>query len=228
MTVPVTNQGMDFNPLKMWEPTNLENNEMEKFRLYVNQKHSLSLANYSDLWQWSVDEIGDFWTAVWEYTNVISSTPHSGPVVDGSVPMDVFPAWFGSARLNFAENALWCKDPSKTAIIATGELQETPTRISYAQLYTRVRQCAKAMRKAGVVKGDRVAGYIANCPEAIIAMLAASSIGAIWSSTSPDFGTTGVLDRFSQIKPKLLFSINAVVYNGRPHDHVQKLRQVLE
>lgn len=103
--------------------------------------------------------------------------------------MDSFPTWFESARLNFAENALWCKDPSKTAIIATGELQSTPTRISYAELYARVRQCAKAMRKAGVVKGDRVAGYIANCPEAIIAMLAASSIGAIWSSTSPDFGT---------------------------------------
>lgn len=103
--------------------------------------------------------------------------------------MDVFPTWFESARLNFAENALWCKDPSKTAIIATGELQAEPTRISYAELYARVRQCAKAMRAHGVVKGDRVAGYIANCPEAIVAMLAASSIGAIWSSTSPDFGT---------------------------------------
>jgi len=103
--------------------------------------------------------------------------------------MDAFPAWFPTARLNYAENALWCKDPHKAAIIATGELQSTPTIISYAELYTKVRQCAKAMRKAGVVKGDRVAGYIANCPEAIIAMLAASSIGAIWSSTSPDFGT---------------------------------------
>jgi len=112
--------------------------------------------------------------------------------------MDAFPAWFESARLNFAENALWCKDPSKTAIIATGELQSTPTRISYAELYARVRQCAKAMRKAGVVKGDRVAGYIANCPEAIIAMLAASSIGAIWSSTSPDFGTIVRFPMFSQ------------------------------
>ncbi|KAG0353762.1 hypothetical protein BGZ54_002056, partial [Gamsiella multidivaricata] len=158
MPAPINNQGMDPNPRKMWEPTDLENKEMEKFRQFVNQKHSLSLTNYSDLWQWSVDEIEDFWTAVWEYTNVISSTPHSGPVVDGSGPMDNFPAWFGSARLNFAENALWCKDPTKTAIIATGELQSKPTRISYADLYTRVRQCAKAMRKAGVVQGDRVAG----------------------------------------------------------------------
>ncbi|KAF9175329.1 hypothetical protein BGX21_008798 [Mortierella sp. AD011] len=228
MTVSIANQGIDPNPRKMWEPTDLQSKEMEKFRVYVNQKYSLSLENYSDLWKWSVDEIGDFWTAVWEYTNVISSTPPTGPVVDAFVPMDVFPTWFESARLNFAENALWCKDPNKTAIIATGELQSTPTRISYAELYTKVRQCAKAMRSAGVVKGDRVAGYIANCPEAIIAMLAASSIGAIWSSTSPDFGTVGVLDRFSQIKPKLLFSINAVVYNGRPHDHIQKLSQVLE
>ncbi|KAI8346988.1 hypothetical protein B0O80DRAFT_392144 [Mortierella sp. GBAus27b] len=211
----------------MWEPTNIADKEMEKFRAYVNQKHSLTLATYDDLWQWSVDRIGDFWTAVWEYTNVIASTPPSGPAIDDSVPMDSFPAWYPSARLNFAENALWCKDANKTAIIATGELQ-APTTLSYAELYTKVRQCAKAMRQAGVVKGDRVAGYIANCPEAIIAMLAASSIGAIWSSTSPDFGTVGVLDRFSQIKPKLLFSVNAVVYNGRPHDHLQKLRQVLE
>ncbi|KAI1308708.1 hypothetical protein EDD11_004249 [Mortierella claussenii] len=227
--MPATiSHGMEPNPRKMWEPSNVDSKEMDKFRVYINQKHSLALETYDDLWQWSVDEIELFWTAVWEYTNIIASTPHSGPVVDGSLPMDAFPAWFSSARLNFAENALWCKDPLKTAIIATGELQETPTRISYADLYTRVRQCAKAMRKAGVVKGDRVAGYIANCPEAIIAMLAASSIGAIWSSTSPDFGTIGVLDRFSQIKPKLLFSVNAVVYNGRPHDHIQKLRQVLE
>ncbi|KAG0313812.1 hypothetical protein BGZ99_008578 [Dissophora globulifera] len=228
MTVPANNHGMDLTPRKMWEPSNVAATDMEKFRAMVNQKYSLTLADYDDLWQWSVDEIQDFWTAVWEYTQVIASTPPTGSVVDGSVSMDTFPEWFSSARLNFAENALWCKDPSKTAIIATGELQPEPTRISYAELYTLVRQCAKAMRNAGVVKGDRVAGYIANCPEAIIAMLAASSIGAIWSSTSPDFGTIGVLDRFSQIKPKLLFSVNAVVYNGRAHDHVQKLRQVLE
>ncbi|KAF9920104.1 hypothetical protein FBU30_010121 [Linnemannia zychae] len=191
MIATLANQGMDPNPRLMWKPSDPEKTEMNKFRVFVNKKHSLSL-------------------------------------LDGSVPMDTFPAWFPSARLNFAENALWCRDPTKTAIIATGELQSKPQRISYADLYTRVRQCAKAMRKAGVVKGDRVAGYIANCPEAIIAMLAASSIGAIWSSTSPDFGTIGVLDRFSQIKPKLLFSVNAVVYNGRPHDHIQKLNKVLE
>ncbi|KAG9320741.1 hypothetical protein KVV02_006884 [Mortierella alpina] len=228
MTVALNNQGMDPNPRKMWEPSDVESKEMEKFRVYINLKHSLALADYNELWQWSVDEIEHFWSAVWEYTNVISAIPHTGTVVESSVPMDAFPAWFGSARLNFAENALWCRDVNKTAIIATGELQDQPTRISYAELYTKVRQCAKAMRKAGVVKGDRVAGYIANCPEAVIAMLAASSIGAIWSSTSPDFGTVGVLDRFSQIKPKLLFSVNAVVYNGRPHDHIHKLRQVLE
>lgn len=228
MTTETSIQGMDPNPLLMWQPTDPESTEMNKFRVYVNNKHSLALQNYNDLWQWSVDEIELFWSAVWEYTNVVSSIPPSGPVVDGSLPMDAFPAWFPSARLNFAENALWCKDPTKTAIIATGELQSKPQRISYADLYSRVRQCAKAMRRAGVVKGDRIAGYIANCPEAIVAMLAASSIGAIWSSTSPDFGTIGVLDRFSQIKPKLLFSVNAVVYNGRPHDHIQKLNKVLE
>ncbi|KAF9436500.1 hypothetical protein BGZ76_003755 [Entomortierella beljakovae] len=189
MAIESNNQGMDPHPTKMWESSDKANQEMEKFRAFVNQKHSLSLENYSQLWEWSVEQIGEFWTAVWEYTNVVSSIPHVGPAVDGSVPMDTFPAWYESARLNYAENALWCKDPTKTAIIATGELQSVPTRLSYADLYSKVRQCAKAMRNAGVVKGDRVAGYISNCPEAIIAMLAASSIGAIWSSTSPDFGT---------------------------------------
>ncbi|KAG0239462.1 hypothetical protein BGW41_007644 [Actinomortierella wolfii] len=219
-------QGLNENPTKMWEPSDIESKEMTKFRLFVNQKHNLSLANYNELWKWSVDDVENFWADVWEYTKVISSSKFT-KVVDTTAPMDNFPVWFEGARLNYAENALWCRDANKTAIISTGELRET-TRISYAELYNLVLKTAKAMRAAGVQKGDRVAGYIANCPEAVIAMLAASSIGAIWSSTSPDFGTVGVLDRFSQIKPKLLFSVNAVVYNGRPHDHIQKLKTVLD
>ncbi|KAG0255077.1 hypothetical protein DFQ27_006471 [Actinomortierella ambigua] len=221
-------QGLNANPTKMWEPSNIESKEMTKFRIFVNQKHNLSLANYDDLWKWSVDDVENFWAAVWEYTKVISSTQWTNKVVETTGPMDNFPTWFEGARLNYAENALWCRDAHKTAIISTGELQATPKRLSYAALYEQVLKTAKAMRAAGVVKGDRVAGYIANCVEAVIAMLAAASIGAIWSSTSPDFGTVGVLDRFAQIRPKLLFSVNAVVYNGRPHDHVGKLKTVLE
>ncbi|KAI9024374.1 acetoacetate-CoA ligase [Phycomyces nitens] len=184
------------------------------------------LADYSELWKWSVTEIGAFWSTVWEYTDIISSQPAT-QVIDLAARMDSIPEWFKGARLNFAENLLWCRDPKKTAIIATGE-GHPPVEMSYAQLYDSVLQCAEAMKSIGVKTGDRVAAYIPNCSEAIVAMLAATSLGAIWSSTSPDFGTTGVLDRFSQIKPKILFSVNAVYYNGKTLDHTVKLNTVVK
>lgn len=129
-------------------------------------------------------------------------------------------------KLNFAENLLRYRD-DHTAIIATGE-NDTVTKLSYSELYTQVSKCALALREMGIVAGDRVAAYIPNCPEAVIIMLAATSIGAVWSSTSPDFGTTGVLERFAQVKPRVLFSVNAVVYNGKTHDHLGKLKSVVE
>ncbi|KAL0074979.1 acetoacetate-CoA ligase [Phycomyces blakesleeanus] len=199
---------------------------MDKFRKHVNSKYNLKLADYTELWKWSVTKIDAFWSTVWEYTGIISSQPAT-QVIDLSVRMDAIPEWFKGARLNFAENLLWCRDPKKIAIIAAGE-GHPPEPMSYEKLYENVLQCAEAMKSFGVKTGDRVAAYIPNCPEAIIAMLAATSLGAIWSSTSPDFGTTGVLDRFSQIKPKILFSVNAVYYNGKTLDHTVKLNTVVK
>ncbi|KAI8140548.1 acetoacetate-CoA ligase [Fennellomyces sp. T-0311] len=222
----MTQGALSVDPPCLWKPSHPEDTEMAKFRLHVNAKYSLKLANYQELWQWSVDNPPVFWTTVWEYTNVISSAPAT-QALDQSVPMDAVPEWFKGARLNFAENLLWCKSPDKVAIIVTGEGQGRRS-ITYAELYNQVLKCTMALKAHGVQKGDRVAAYIPNCAEAIVAMLATLSLGAIWSSTSPDFGATGVLDRFSQISPKILISVNGVVYNGKTLNHITKLKPVVD
>ncbi|CAO3642930.1 unnamed protein product [Cunninghamella echinulata] len=214
------------DPKCLWTPSHPEKTEMEKFKLAVNEKHNLKLENYQDLYEWSVTEPEAFWSLVWDKTGMISSNKGTS-VLDTSARMDSIPVWFKDARLNVAENMLWCRDANKTAIIATGEGHGKQF-ISYAELYQQVLKCAEAMKASGIKKGDRVAAYIPNCSEAIIAMLAATSLGAIWSSTSPDFGTTGVLDRFSQIQPKILFTVNAVYYNGKTLNHLPKVEPVIK
>ncbi|KAI0244194.1 hypothetical protein L0F63_007386, partial [Massospora cicadina] len=173
-----------------------------------------------------------FWASVWEYTNLISSLGWHGEVVDEKAKLSDLPTWFEGARLNFAENLLWCRSGEKVAIYATGEATQFTgqciRRITYKELYRQVGRVAGALRASGVNAGDRVVGYLPNGPEAVIAMLASASLGAIWSSTSPDFGASGVLDRFGQIEPKVLFSVNAIAYNGKVHSHLGKLRAVAE
>ncbi|KAJ3152306.1 hypothetical protein HDU89_001526 [Geranomyces variabilis] len=212
-------------PEMLWRPARPQDTHMEKFRAFVERKHSLSLENYAGLWKWSVDKYEDFWADVWEYCKIRASVPYER-VMEQGVPMDKIPKWFPGARLNFAEN-LMVRNDDHVALIGAGEGEET-TRVTYAELHEQVRACAASLRALGVKTGDRVAGYLPNCPETIIIFLAAVSLGAIWSSTSPDFGTTGVLERFSQIKPKVLFSVNAVVYNGKAHDHLEKLKEVVD
>lgn len=139
----------------------------------------MKLGNYQDLWKWSVDKPEVFWSEVWDYTNIISSNK-GHHVLDRSELMDNIPVWFKESRLNFAENLLWAKkDSEKVAIIATGEGHGRRS-ITYGQLYTDVLKFAEALKSLGVEKGDRVAAYIPNCAEVIVAMLATTSIGALW------------------------------------------------
>jgi len=166
---------------------------------------------------------------VWDFTGVVCSK-NADSVIDMNVNISLIPAWFSGSRLNYAENLLRYPDDSKTALYFATERKgadhiQTKT---FGQLRDRVARIAAALRKCGVVAGDRVVGYIPNCPEAIEAMAATAAIGAVWSSTSPDFGVSGVLDRFNQIKPKLVFSVEAVSYNMKTHDHISKLTQVVE
>jgi len=212
----------------LWKPQHIEIHSLTKLRLLINTKYDENLEDYHQLHAWSVQNYGLFWSEVWQFTGVISSV-ESDKAIDMTVPMNEIPEWFPGARLNYAENLLRYPDDSKVALYYTTErfgADGIKTK-TFGQLRERVRKIAASLKKLGVKKGDRVVGYIPNCPEAIEAMAATASIGAIWSSTSPDFGVSGVLDRFSQIQPKVVFSVEAVSYNMKTHDHLGKLSQVV-
>ena len=209
----------------MWKPSveQIERSQMFEFKEFINTRHGLNLGSYQDLHEWSVDNIHEFWAFAWEFFDIIHTQPYTQVVDDVSEMPGA--KWFTGARLNFAENLLRRRD-DKTALIFKGESQPV-RKLTYAELYSEVAKTAAALRTAGVEKGDRVAGFVPNMPESIIAMLATTSIGAIWSSSSPDFGIKGVLDRFSQIEPKVLFAANGYFYNGKFHDSLEKLKGIL-
>ena len=198
--------------------------QMNDYRLYVNDHFSLDLKDYFELYQWSIDHVADFWSSFADYSGIIFSKP-AEQIIDDPKKMPGA-KWFQGAQMNFAENLLRRRD-DKTAIIFRGEA-ELERRISYAKLYKEAHRIAEGLRKLGVKKGDRIAGFIPNMPEAIIAMLAASSIGAIWSSSSPDFGIKGVLDRFSQIEPKVVFAADGYFYKSKVFDSQEKLKGILD
>uniref|UniRef100_A0A672HU98 Acetoacetyl-CoA synthetase n=1 Tax=Salarias fasciatus TaxID=181472 RepID=A0A672HU98_SALFA len=213
---------MDMESKVLWYPDSKKNTQMDKFRMQVNKDCGLNLVNYSDLYQWSVDRYPEFWAQVWRFCGVVSSKPYE-EVVDASKRISDAPEWFRGARLNYAENLLKHADQDKVALYAARESKGEIVKVTFGELRRDVALFAAAMRKMGIQTGDRVVGYLPNGVHAVEAMLAAASIGAIWSSTSVDFGVNGVLDRFSQIQPKLIFSVAAVVYNGKTHDHMEKL-----
>ena len=212
------------NPV--WTPSQkqIDRSQMTKFIKYVNLSHHLSLKNYDDLYSWSIQDIPSFWETVWKFCDVKYSTPYS-EIVDDTSKMPGA-KWFTGSQLNYAENLLRFKD-SKPAIIFKGENQN-PSILTYHDLNEEVKKVAYALRNMGIVKGDRVAGFIPNMPEAVIAMLASASIGAIWSSSSPDFGIKGVLDRFAQIEPKVLFAADGYFYNGKRFNSLEKLEGILK
>ena len=210
----------------LWRPSEerIKNANITRFISFVNERHSLSISGYQRLYDWSIENREDFWAAVWEFGNVIASMPYEKVLEDS--PTMIGAKWFIGARLNYAENLLRFRD-NHVALVFKGEGLET-VRMTYAQLYDEVARLAVSLRQAGVVKGDRVAGYVPNMMHAVVAMLAAAGIGAIWSSCSPDFGIKGVLDRFGQIEPKILFTANGYYYNGKAHDSLDRIGGILK
>jgi acetoacetyl-CoA synthetase len=195
-----------------------------RFIDHVNATHTAALErDYFALHAWSLANPELFWSAVWEFCGVIASARGEAVLQDAHR----FPGarWFPGARLNFAENLLRYRD-DRTAIVAlleNGQRRE----LTFDQLYRRVTALAASLRAQGVVAGDRVAGCLPNIPEAVIAMLAATSIGAVWSSCSPDFGIDGVVDRFGQIAPKILLAADGYWYNGRACDSLERLSGIV-
>lgn len=209
----------------LWKPDPRKKTKIDEFRELINKKHCLQLGDYHELYKWSVEEYPSFWGAWWEYAKFVHSSPPT-QVVDPSLLITDIPRWFSGAKLNFAENLLRFRD-DRVAIYATGEGQPGITTITYQQLHKRVGMYARALKGCGVKCSDRVVGYMPNCPQTVESMLGTAAIGATWSSTSPDFGVTGVLERFTQIEPSVLFTVEAVVYNGKIHDHTAKVKKVV-
>ena len=209
----------------LWTPTqeSIDASQMEAFRKQVNCRFNIGLNDYHDLHQWSVTNISDFWKAIWGFMAIDFSTDFTC-VVDDESKMPCA-KWFLGAQFNFAQNLLRVRS-DKPAIHFKGEGQSLRT-ITYNELFELVEKVASSLRKIGVQKKDRVAGFMPNLPETIIAMLATTSIGAIWSSCSPDFGIKGVLDRFKQIEPKVLFTADGYIYNGEPFSSTDKLNSIV-
>ena len=210
----------------LWKPSEqqIKDTNMYRFLNIINEKYNQNFSGYAQLYDWSVENIPEFWATMWEFADIIASKPYDR-VIDDVTKMPGA-RWFEGARLNFAQNLLRYRD-DRAALIFKGEGRES-TRMTYAELYDEVARLARALKDAGVEVGDRVVGFMPNMPAAMIAMLAATSLGAAWSSCSPDFGIKGVLDRFGQIKPKVIFTANGYSFKGKNIDSLERIADILK
>ena len=215
---------MTNSPAILWQPSKerIARSNISAFIKLVNKRWQAGVADSTALYAWSVSQPEQFWTSVWDFCGVIAERRGERVLVDG----DKMPGarWFPDTRLNFAENLLRRRDDA-TAIVFWGE-NKVRRDMSFADVYDAVSRTAQAMAAAGVREGDRIAAFMPNMPETIIFMLATASLGAIWSSCSPDFGTQGVLDRFGQIEPTILFAVEGYHYNGKTIDTLPRIEQI--
>ncbi len=210
----------------LWQPAKerVENANVTRFQRWVNDKYSLDLQSFTALYDWSVSDTERFWPAIIEFCDLKAKTWGDRILVDG----DKMPGaqFFPDARLNFAENLL-VRDDNTDALVFWGE-DKVKSRLSWAELNIAVSKFSQALRAEGVSKGDRVCGYMPNMAETVIALLATAAIGATWSSASPDFGVQGVVDRFGQIEPTVMITVDGYHYNGKQHDIREKVRDVVD
>ena len=210
----------------LWSPSEewIQNTNMTRFIDYINQKHGQKITCFDVLYKWSIDNIPDFWAAIWDFAEVKASRTYD-KVVDDAYKMPGA-RWFQGAQLNFAENLLRYRD-DHTALIFRGEAQ-TRESITYAELYDRVARLAKSLREIGLQPGDRVAAYMPNSMETIICMLASASIGAAWSSCATDLGLEAASDRLGQIEPKVLFTVDGYYYKDKHFDSLTNAAGIVE
>ena len=210
----------------IWTPSEhrVAASNLSRFAGFARARFGAPEGDYPALWRWSVDERESFWSALAEFAAVIR-TPGQAPVLQHPERMPGA-KWFADTQLNFAENLLARRD-EHVALVFCNE-RGTRRELTYAQLHAEVGRVAAGLRELGISRGDRVAGFVPNLPEAVIAMLATTSLGAVWTSCSPDFGINGVLDRFGQIAPRVLFTADGYFYSGKTIDSLEPIRGVLE
>jgi acetoacetyl-CoA synthetase len=201
---------------KLWEPSAelIERSRMTELMRWLEAERGLRFDGYDDLWRWSVDDLEGFWSAIWDFFEVRADGGYDRVLTSREMPGA---EWFAGTRLNYAEHVFAGKDDTETAILHASELRELEE-LSWDELRAQVGALSTALRDLGIEPGDRVVAYLPNIPEAIVAFLAAASIGAVWSSCSPDFGAASVVDRFAQIEPKVLFAVDGYRYGGKDFD----------
>jgi acetoacetyl-CoA synthetase len=218
--------GRDYGAV-LWEPSerSVAEARITGYAAWLRDGRGPDLGTYDDLWRWSVAQPGAFWASIWEYFGVLGRLGE-GPVLSGGTMPDV--TWFAGTTLNYARNVLAAAQtqPDRTAVIFRSEAGRSGT-LSYGELAAEVARVRAGLRALGVGRGDRVAAYLPNIPEAVIGLLAAASLGAIWSSCSPDFGPRSVIDRLAQISPKVLFAVDGYPYGGTWFDRRPQVEDIV-
>jgi acetoacetyl-CoA synthetase len=219
----------------LWEPTeaDLQRAEMTRFMRWAAERRGHDFDGYEDLWRWSVEELEDFWAGIWEFCEVRSSKTYEQPLVQRRMPGA---QWFTGAQLNYAENLLaplrhaqpdgGSARADTVAVVHSSELRDLDE-LTWGQLTAEVASVAGGLRALGVGRGDRVVAYMPNIPETLVAFLATASIGAIWSSAAPEFGARSVIDRFAQIEPKVLLSVDGYRHGGKDFDRTAVVQSIL-
>ena len=219
------NNQADPTAVKLWEPSSLRKAaaRITDFERWLNKHRGLCFSCYDDLWQWSVEDQENFWSAVWEYFDIVVRTPYKQVLPDAVMPGAT---WFSGVELNFVDQVFRHASPASPAITYESEAGGTGE-ISWAELQRQVASLAQALRKSGIRQGDRVVAYLPNIPHTVIAFLAAASIGAVWSVCAPDMGPISVVDRFRQINPTVLIACDGYRFGGKAFDRREVLSEVI-
>jgi acetoacetyl-CoA synthetase len=213
-------------PEKLWEPPGelVERARMTEYMRWLASERGLDFNGYDDLWRWSVEDLEGFWSSIWDFFEVQADGGYDRVLGSRAMPGA---EWFAGTELNYAERAFAGKDDAELAIAHASELRELGE-LTWGELRAQVAAVAAGLRDLGVERGDRVVAYLPNIPEAIVAFLASASIGAVWSSCSPDFGPASVIDRFAQIEPKVLFAVDGYRYGGKDFDRRDVIAEMQE
>jgi acetoacetyl-CoA synthetase len=198
--------------------------DVTRYQNFLNQTLGKQFGSYNELYRWSIENVAEFWSSIWDFSSIVHATPYKSVLRSSGQMLGA--KWFEGATLNFAENLLRHRD-DRLAIIQWAE-DKPPLRLTHNELYRQVAACSRGLTALGVARGDRVAGYLPNIPQAVIAMLATTSLGAVWSSCSPDFGLRGVMDRFGQIEPKVLFTADGYQYGGKKYDSIERVNEIAQ
>ena len=210
----------------LWQPSpeRLKRARLTAYMAWLKKHRSLEFADYNALWQWSIDEVEAFWASIWEYYAIKASAPYKQVLKERKMPRTV---WFEGARLNYAEHALRHAVDERPAIIFESELRPY-TEITWGELKGQVAALANGLKGMGVEEGDRVVAYMPNIPQTVVALLAVTSIGAIWSSASPDMGHVSVIDRFRQIEPRVMLAVDGYRYSGKDFDRSGVVSEIVD